>query len=74
MIPKSKEEIYEETDVSLPNNESVVFRYPSKSRVKQGQSPAIQHETLKGLTLPVCNLDAKKVSFPSLKRSNLFIK
>ncbi|XP_027155976.1 uncharacterized protein LOC113756536 [Coffea eugenioides] len=71
---KSKEEVHEETDVSLPNNESVVFRYPPKSRMEQGQSPAIQHETLKGLTLPVVHLDTKKMSFPPLKRSNLLSK
>nr|XP_027075937.1 uncharacterized protein LOC113699791 [Coffea arabica] len=38
------------------------------------QSPAIQHETLKGLTLPVVHLDTKKASFPPLKRSNLLSK
>ncbi|XP_027122222.1 uncharacterized protein [Coffea arabica] len=71
---KSKEEVHEETDVSFPNNESVVFRYPPKSRMEQGQSPVIQHEPLKGLTLPVVHLDTKKASFPPLKRSNLLTK
>ncbi|XP_071924992.1 uncharacterized protein [Coffea arabica] len=74
MTSKSKEEVHEETDISLPNNESVVFRCPPKSRMEQGQSPAIQHETLKDLTLPVAHLDTKKASSSQLKRSNFLSK
>ncbi|XP_071928028.1 uncharacterized protein [Coffea arabica] len=40
------------------------------SRLEQGQSSSIQHKILKDLTLPVVNLDAKKVPSPLLKRSN----
>ncbi|XP_071932994.1 uncharacterized protein [Coffea arabica] len=74
MTSKSKEEVHEETDVSLPNNESVVFRCPPKSRVEHGQSPAIQHETLKDLTLPITHLDTKRASSSQLKMSNFLSK
>ena len=56
VISKSKDVAHKKTDLSLSNNESVIFQYLPKSRLEQGQSSRVSHEILKELTRHMANL------------------
>ena len=74
LVPKPKEVVHKETDVSLSNKESIIFRYPPKSKLQQRQSSLVPYKILKGLTLLVTKLDAMKILSPLIKGSNIQIK